>query len=361
MRIVFDIGHPAHVHHFKNVIRELKKKDHTIMLLCRDKDVVFKLLSAYKLNYVVLGKNYKNLIKKAINQLMINLKTLKICMKFKPDLLIGRASPNLAFVSFIFSTPFISFSDTEHAKINFIFSFPFAKTIVTPSCFMKDLGKKNIRINSYFELAYLHPNYFKPDPNILNLLDVEKNEKYVIMRFVSWKASHDIGCKGLSPKIKIKIVKELSKYAKVFISSEGTLPKDLKPYQVKIPPEKMHDALYYATLLFGESATMASECAVLGTPAIFLDDAGRGYTNEEESKYNLVFNFTASLEDQKLSIEKAIELLQIQIIKQAFQKRREKILSEKIDVTAFMVWFIENYPESVKIMMNNPDYQFNFK
>jgi hypothetical protein len=37
------------------------------------------------------------------------------------------------------------------------------------------------------------------------------------------------------------------------------------------------------------------------------------------------------------------------------------MLSEKIDVTAFLVWFIENYPESVTVMRQNPDYQYNFR
>jgi len=27
----------------------------------------------------------------------------------------------------------------------------------------------------------------------------------------------------------------------------------------------------------------------------------------------------------------------------------------------FLVWFIENYPESNKIMKENPDYQYNFR
>ncbi len=31
------------------------------------------------------------------------------------------------------------------------------------------------------------------------------------------------------------------------------------------------------------------------------------------------------------------------------------MLADKIDVTAFMVWFVENYPASVKVMQENPD------
>jgi len=37
------------------------------------------------------------------------------------------------------------------------------------------------------------------------------------------------------------------------------------------------------------------------------------------------------------------------------------MLSDKIDVTAFMVWFVENYPESAKIMKENPEYQWSFR
>jgi hypothetical protein len=37
------------------------------------------------------------------------------------------------------------------------------------------------------------------------------------------------------------------------------------------------------------------------------------------------------------------------------------MLDDKIDVTAFMVWFIQDYPGSVTIMRENPEYQERFK
>jgi hypothetical protein len=37
------------------------------------------------------------------------------------------------------------------------------------------------------------------------------------------------------------------------------------------------------------------------------------------------------------------------------------MLKQTIDVTAFMVWFVENYPASVKIMEENPEYQERFR
>ena len=355
MRIIFDIGHPAHVHHFKNVIFKLMERGHRVLILAREKDVTIKLLRAYSLSFIIIGKNYKSLDKKALNQIIVNLKTLKLCYKFKPDLLVGRASPNLAFASFVLSIPFVAFSDTEHAKINYITSFPFAKHVVTPSCFLRSLGRKHLRIDSYFELAYLHPQYFQPDTSILEILGVKEDERYIITRFVSWAASHDIGNRGLSIEMKRKLVKDLSKYVRVFISSEDELPHDLSSYQVIIPPEKMHDVLAFATIFIGEGATMASECAMLGTPAIYVNTLSAGSLAEQEN-YGLI----ACYRNQSGLLEKALGLLNTLGLKNSNRIRRQKMLAEKIDLAAFMVWFIENYPRSFEIMKKDPDYQYRF-
>ena len=139
--------------------------------------------------------------------------------------------------------------------------------------------------------------------------------------------------------------------------------------EIKIPPEKMHDALAFARLFVGEGATMASECAMLGTPAIYVNSLEVGYCTEEEKEYHLVYGFRNS----EGVLEKALELINTPNLKQEWQKRRQKMLDDKIDVTAFMVWFIENYPESAKVMKEspseiekrfhgvNPDYQYKFK
>ena len=122
----------------------------------------------------------------------------------------------------------------------------------------------------------------------------------------------------------------------------------------------MHDALAHSDLFFGESATMASESAVLGTPAIYLNENWFGSTGEEE-KYGLLFSFKSSLQDQEHAIAKGVELLSAPDSKAIMHTNRERFLQDKIDVTAFMVWFIENYPDSFHTMGNNPEYQYRFK
>jgi hypothetical protein len=44
-------------------------------------------------------------------------------------------------------------------------------------------------------------------------------------------------------------------------------------------------------------------------------------------------------------------------LKEELKKKRKRMLLDKIDVTAFMVWFTDNYPESVRVMKGNPEYQ----
>jgi len=357
MRILIDIGHPAHVHYFRNFIKIMKEKGCEFMITSRNKEIEHYLLKKYNLFFVDRGAGKKSTAGKLLYLFKADYKLFKIAKKFRPDLLLSFDSVYLSHVAKLLKVPHIAFDDTEHAKLEHLLSLPFTKVLLTPACYTKDFEEKQIRFNSYMELCYLHPNYFTPESSVLKLLDVNKAQKYVIIRFVSWNASHDIGQSGLNLETKRKIVNELSKQTKVFISSEGELPKDLKKYQIKIPPEKMHDALAFATLFIGEGATMASECACLGTPAIYVNSLEVGYCTEEENKYQLVFGFRNS----EGVLDKAKELLLQDNLKKIYQERRMKMLSDKIDPTSFMVWFVENYPESVKIMKENPDYQYKFK
>jgi len=356
MRILIDIGHPAHVHYFKNFIWIMQKKGHEYCITARDKEVSLELLDNYSLKYINRGKGAKSTFGKILYLFKADYKIFNAARKFKPDILLSFASPYLAHVSFLTNRPHITFDDTEHAKLEQHFYIPFSKVVLTPSCFQKDLGKKQIYFKGYMELCYLYPKYFMAKKEILKELELKDGEKFIIIRFVSWNASHDIGQTGLSYDFKIKLISELKKYAKIFISSEKELPPELKEYQIKIRPEALHTVLNSAVLYIGEGATTASECAALGTPAIYVNSLDAG-TLKEQEKFGLIYGYR----NTNGVLEKAIELLQTPNIKDDFEIKKQKMLSEKIDVTGFMVWFIEHYPESVKIMKEDPEYQLRFK
>lgn len=360
MRILIDIGHPAHTHLFKNFSWEMQKKGHKILFTARDKEITVNLLKCYNFDFVSFGKPFIGIKGKIFGLLKFNYKLLKIALRFKPDIFLSHGSIYAAQVSWLLRKPHISMEDTGNIEQIFLYK-PFTAAILTSKSFKKKLGKRQLYYNGYHEISYLHPKYYQPDESILNYLGMKSSEIFTIIRLISWNASHDLVHVGLSYGTKKIAVHEFLKFGKVFITSESPLLNSLKKYQINIPPEKIHDALYFATLFYGESATMASEAAVLGTPAIFLNNVGIFYTREEEDKYGLVFNFTESQKDQKKSIEKGIELLKTPNLKQEWHIRRQKMLGDKIDVTSFMVWFVENYPESFEIMRKNPDYQFRFR
>jgi predicted glycosyltransferase len=330
----------------------MKAKGHELLVVSRNKEIEHKLLSLYNIPFVDRGKGKTGKLSKFFYLVYADLKLLMLSLKFKPDLFLNFLHPYPSHVAKLLHKISLVFSDSEHAKLHHKLTVPFATKIFTPACYLTDLGKKQVRFNGYMELCYLHPNYFTPDPSILNILNVKESDKYIIVRFVSWAAAHDFGHTGMTLENKRKAVFELSKYAKVFISSEGKLPDDLEKFRIKIPFHKMHDALYYASLLFGESATMASESAVLGTPSIFMFNGKLGYTQEEETKYHIVNNFTESKEDQERAIQRALEIIQDKEGKEKYRKIGKEIVSNCIDPTAFMVDEVLKYEKKNSTELN---------
>ncbi|WP_158859266.1 DUF354 domain-containing protein [Lunatibacter salilacus] len=343
MKIIIDINHPAHVHYFRNFSKIMASKGHEIIFVARNKEMAQKLLELYGFSYLNRGKGKSGKVGKILYMLYANYRLFQIARKVKPDLFLNFLHPYPSQVARLMGKTSLVFSDTEHANLHHKLTVPFASKIFTPACYRISLGDKHIRFNSYMELAYLHPKYFKPNPSILERLGIGEGEQFVLIRFVSWEATHDFGHFGMTMENKRRAVKAMEPFAKVFISSESPLPEDLESFRIQIPFDRMHDALFYSSLLFGESATMASEAAVLGTPAIFMDDDGRGYTDEEERKFGLVFNFSESLADQDLAISKAVSILSQPDNKKEFAKKRIELLEQSLDTTEFMIQEVLKY------------------
>jgi uncharacterized protein len=360
MKVLIDIGHPAHVHLFRHFTNEMILKGHEVLFTCREKEFEIFLLKKFGLHFKSFGRKYSSQQGKLWGLLEFDVKEFITGIKFKPDVFLSHGSMYAAHASYLLRKSHISLEDTFNFEQINLYK-PFTDAILTSDYYHPLKSAKIIRYSGYHELAYLHPKRFSPDISILNEMEVKEKEKYVILRFVSWKASHDTGHKGIILENKIKAVNSFKEYSKVFISSESELPKELKPYQLKISPHRIHDAISFASMLFGESSTMAEEAAMLGTPAVYLNDNSTFYTKHLEEKYQLLFNFSESEEDQKKAILKGIELINKPGVKDEWSLKRQKMLSDKIDVTTFLVWFVENWPESFRIMKENPDYQLRFK
>ena len=346
LRIVVDINHPADVHFFKNFIWEMEKRGHVILITASRKEISYHLLDNFGFHYKKLGSYGISLVEKMINIPLLDLKMYQEVKKFRPDIFVGFGSIRAAHVAKVLGKPCINFEDTDHAKWEHRLYVPFADVVLTPRCFSKDFGKKQVKIDTYKELFYLHPDYFRPDISILADAGLKPGERFFILRFVAFDAQHDLGQTGLQNRE--EIVEQLEKYGKVFFTSEVVLPEHLKKYQIAVPLEKLHDLLYFATLYFGEGSTTAAEAAMLGTPSIYVSSlsGGLGYVSDLEQKYGLLYNFR----EQQPALEKAVELLKNPQVKEEWMQKRDTFLKDKLNATQFLIWFVETYPQSFLAM-----------
>ncbi len=89
MRILIDIGHPAHVHYFKNLARILKSKGHEIFITVKSLRSAEELLERNGFEYIELPKKLDSLTGKAFGQFRYDWYLMRLCKKLKIDLTLG--------------------------------------------------------------------------------------------------------------------------------------------------------------------------------------------------------------------------------------------------------------------------------
>lgn len=335
MRILIDIGHPGHVHYYKNLVKSAEYKDLEFLVIARNKEPIPKLLKSFNIKYKLRHKGKYSKLGKLLYLFYGNLFLLKQTIKFKPDILLSHGGIYTALTGLLLRKKIVTTEDTELAKLSHSISKRFSSYILTPKVFSVNLGKKQQKFNSYMEYAYLHSSYFKKDISILKKYGLNGKDKYVLVRLVDWTAHHDFDIEKVSYEDKVDIVNELSKNYRVILSYETTVPESLRKYTLKIDPKDLHNLLAFASLYIGEGATTASESSILGTPAIYINPMQVCYCKDQEENYGLSFN----LIEKRRILEKAKKLLAIDKIE--FVKRSEKMAIDKIDTTKFLYNFIK--------------------
>jgi len=213
MKILFDIGHPAHVHLFKNLIFYFQKQKHQIRVVSRNKDITNILLKHYKIKYQCISRQKTTPLGQILELIERNFKIIKLNQKEKFDIAIG-TSFSIGLLSFISPTKSYVFSedDDKITPLMTYLSYPFATKIINPQNIQfKHFKNKRVFHNSSQKLAYLHPNQFKPNINILKKYKL-KPYKYIIIRLSALKAHHDLKAKGINQNLYNKIIKTCKNY-----------------------------------------------------------------------------------------------------------------------------------------------------
>jgi hypothetical protein len=342
MRILVDLTHPGDVHFFRQPIEIWRERHHTVLITARRKDLTVTLLQRLNIEHDDLGAARSGLVGLGLE---LFLRTWRLCRRvrqFRPDVMTATAGPFIAQASWLCRVPSVVFYDTENATLSNLITYPVCTTVVTPRCYGGRVpAAKHRTYAGYQELAYTHPRRFTPDSRRLADFGLTPGEPFIFMRLVSWGAAHDTldhGFTGVEDA-----VRELERFGRVVISAEGPLPPGLAAYRLTGPPEHVLHLLAYARLYIGESATMASESATLGTPSIFVSTTGRGYTDDQERRYGLTYTFRDRRTAQRDAVAKAVEILSDPDSKARWALKRERMLAETIDLTEYVVTLVESY------------------
>lgn len=346
MNILIDIGHPGHVHLFHGVAEELKRRGHALHYSVRDIPVAKHLMEHYGMTpWVDLGGKKDSLWGKAQTVAEQDFRLLRyVCrnhidMGLSSGLVLGHVSKLTPMISFMFDD-----DDDAAEPLMTKYGHPFSDVVLTPECIRRKT-KHAVYYAGTHELAYLHPNRFRLDPSVLQRAGIRMGERFFIMRFVALKGHHDKGQHGLELAQKRDLVNLLKSHGRVIITSERTIEPEFESYRLSVPPEDIHSLMYYCSLFLGDSQTMTSEAAVLGTPALKCNTfAGRlAVPNMLEHRFDLCYAYMPeSFRSMYDHIEHLLALDPTEL-RDLWHGKRQRMLNELIDPTDFFADYIENW------------------
>ena len=337
MKYLFFTNTPAHVHLYKHAVERLRDRGHDVLVLARDYTCTVDLLEWYELPYAVYGA-----CDTSKGSLLSRLpahyaRAITKARRFDPDLVFGMGG-YAAHTGAVTRTPTVLLIDSEPASFDHTISTPFARAVLTPNTFRKDLGENHYVFPGLKECAYLHPEVYESNPSIRDRLDLEADEPYAILRLNAFGSQHDVGKQGLTSDDRRRIVERLSEDATVLVSDEGG-DADLEGLPARpfdLHPALMHDALAEAELLVADTQTMVTEAALLGTPAIrsnsFVGEDDMGNFVELENQ-GLIHNVASA----DAIIEEAMPLLEAGDTAETWRRRRNAFLADKVNLTDVIV------------------------
>jgi predicted glycosyltransferase len=333
MRILLDIHHPKHVHFFRPLVRRWQTRGDVVQIVTRDKDITHRLLELYGLPYVCLSRQQRGW--RTAGELSWRwLQFARWIRRSRPDVVLSVAGITSAPPSRLLRVPNIALTDTETAVLSNRIAFPFADRILTPAWFNGDLGVRHHRYQGFHEWNYLNPWEFQPDPETVRAEGLDPAQPYAVLRLVHWGAAHDRGEHGMEAGDVITLVEKLARRLRVVISAEGSLPAALQAHMARLRVDRIHHVLAFASLVVGESPSMATEAALLGVPAVLISSwAGRcGNMQVLEHKYGLMQVFSNS----GSGLAAALTLAESPPARATIEARRQELLAELCDMPAMV-------------------------
>ena len=336
--LFFDINHPVQALMLRPVIERLEHKGYASRVFARDKDVTLGLLERFGIKASTLAERRRGRLGATIELVAREARLVRLALAQRPQAIIG-TTVHAGRVGRLSGAASIVINDDDAAAVPLFarLAYPFADVIAKPACLDFENHPKQVTYRGNQQLFYLHPARFHPDPQIRGELAIGPTQRFGVIRLSALDAHHDAGVRGLGRNHLRDIANRIPKDVMVFASLERAqdLPEGWRP--IRLPPERLHHVLAAAEFFLGDGQTMTAEAAVLGTPALRLNDfVGRiSYLKELES-YGLAFGFRPG--DEESLLTRLAEILNGPRPRAHFDQARARFLSDMVDP---LPWFVD--------------------
>jgi len=325
-RVLTDIGHPSQAWVLRPILSDLMQRGATVEVVAREKDALPALLAGFNIPYSIPVPRGRGLPGQILEFVRREAHVVARALKTRPALLIG-SSFHVARAGFLSGGTSIVFNEDDAKVVPLIrwLAYPLASRIVTPRCLsFENYGARHLTYPGSQKLFYLHPNRFQPNPSVRKYVG---DGKYAIVRLSALDAHHDRNIRGIETGDILALQRELGEDVRLLVNSEKPLPGELAAHALRLPPELMHHAMAFAEFFIGDSQSMTVESALLGVPAIRVNDfVGRISVVRELETAGLCFGFRP--DEGRTAIDLAVRLARDPSTRATWSERRRRYLSE---------------------------------
>jgi predicted glycosyltransferase len=271
MKILVDLNHPVDVNFFKNAIALLAKQhncDIEITLQPRGKLVPILQRELPNFHFTSIGTYRKSLTGKVLGAGYRFLRLLSFVRRGEFDAVVSFGGIGVCHATYVLRKPSVIFDDDIEYRIGFYPYKPFATRLVMPQ-HIPVRGRNVVKYKGFKELAYLHPNHFKPDEGSLREYGVMP-AKYVFVREVS---NISMNYTHLEEGQLADVCRRLrtSGLDVVLSLEDKSLTDRFAPHCIILqePVRDIYSLMHFALLTVSSGDTMARESCLTGTPVIY--------------------------------------------------------------------------------------------
>ena len=311
MKVLLDVSHPAHVHFFKPIGRELIERGHGVLLALRAKDNAAVLAAASGLPLASPPANRWSghrpgggLVQRGM-ELGARVRWLRSVIREEDVNLLMTRNPSGVLAGRAVGIPTIFDSDDgASAKLHFALGKPFATIVTTPELLGADLGSRHRKYHGLKSSVFLSPQRFTVDQAVREHYGVDSRVPLFTARFSANDSSHDRNVRSMPEQFVAAIREALESKGALVLSIEGqgtvlSLPRvdGISRTIVTVEPSDFLHLLGNSELFVGDTGSVAMEAVALGVPALSISDLSRPILRALEKDHGVVENFTWAEQD----------------------------------------------------------------